>query len=214
MCRLVILAAGSSHRLGSPKALAKLRSSAPQTAIEILLESADSIFPTPPLIVAGAHFTEIERQLQDGIAQQALELLYNPNWEAGRTGGLALAAAHAPGFDLCVAPVDVPAVPRDVFSRLSAEWKHAARPASGWLAPSTFPPGKENGTRKRFGHPIIVGRDLARKVCDMDPDRPLRELRAQAQVLLDCPVSTDAILDDLDTQSDLERIRKRFPHPF
>jgi len=198
---LLILAAGESRRLGAPKALVPLREAPPVHPLGILLEAARPCFGPAPLVVAGAHATAI-REALDG----EVELLVNPRWAQGRTGGVLLAHDHRPTHDLCIAPVDVPAVEGAVFSALVQAWAEAGAPARGWLAPSL---GDEQG-RKRFGHPIVCGHLLLDEISGLDPDTPLKALRDRAHPLLDHPVEVDTILDDLDTTEDLERIRLRF----
>ena len=190
---LVILAAGASRRLGQCKALARL---GPRTVLARLLEAAaDGLGATPALVVTGAQGAEIA-----AAGPWAAELLANPDWAAGRTRGLALAAAHLAGRDLCVAPVDVPLVPAEVFAGLAGAWRAAGAPPRGWLAPRCG---------ERFGHPLILGRELVASLATWDADRPLKELRALAQPLLAWPTERAEVLDDLDTPADLERLRRR-----
>lgn len=189
---LVILAAGASKRLGQCKALVDLEGQSP---LARLLDQGRSISAVAPLVVTGAHHRKIAAAEPEGC-----ELLENPNWEAGRTGGLALAAAARVGFDLCVAPVDVPLVPRNVFWILENAWSALDAPQDGWLAPSF---------EGRYGHPIWIGRRLASELLSWEPDRPLRELRAQAKECLAVEVPHPEILDDLDRSKDLEGLRRR-----
>lgn len=190
---MVILAAGESRRLGEPKALARLGA---RPALEHLIEAAGKVDPRP-LVVTGAHASEIL-----AAGPWSADLLPNPDWDLGRTGGLTRAAERRAGRDLLVAPIDVPLVPPEVFAGLAEAWVGAGSPAGGWLAP-------RHG--ERFGHPLVLGRGLATRLASLDPDAPLRELRREARPLLswDCPWRE--VLDDLDTPADLERLRGRIP---
>ncbi|QDU67298.1 nucleotidyltransferase family protein [Engelhardtia mirabilis] len=191
--RVVILAAGASTRLGEPKALVDLGG---RCALRRLVAAAGG--NEPALLVTGAHHREIAAAGLPG-----LELLENPAWADGRTGGLSLAAAHLPGRDLLIAPIDVPMVPSEVFVALRAEWHRAQRPPRGWLAPST---GAAPG---RPGHPIVVGRELAAKLGGFPPSAPLRNLRDLAQPLWMVDTGCAEIHDDLDTPEDLAALRAR-----
>lgn len=186
----MILAAGASTRLGEPKALARIGE---RSALEHLIEAALGVDPHP-LVIVGAHAREIRR-----AAPAAGELLENPHWEAGRLRGLALARDHAAGADLLVAPVDCPLVGASTFTTLARVWREAGEPARGWLAPRERSSG-------RHGHPVLVGRTLLPHLEELSS---LRELRRLASPLFDVQVDDLAVLDDLDTPQDLERLRAR-----
>jgi len=140
---LVVLAAGESRRLGTPKALAVLGG---RTVLERLLEAGRAAAGAAPLVVVGAHARQLRRS-----APPDVELVENADWRAGRTGGLRLAVARRPGLDLVIAPVDVPLVPAGVFEALVAEWGRAGRPPRGWLAPAASAPGRGGPDRLTLG---------------------------------------------------------------
>jgi CTP:molybdopterin cytidylyltransferase MocA len=121
-----------------------------------------------------------------------------------------LAGRHRTGLDLCIAPVDVPLVPASVFETLLRAWTEAGSPARGWLAPAWPPPSPgPDRLPTRFGHPVVVGRDLLRDLGALGPDVPLRTLREAADPLFSAMVDTPAILDDLDSPEDFSRLRAR-----
>jgi len=188
---LVILAAGASRRLGQPKALAMIGG---HSVLDRLLDAGAGL-AGPSLVIAGADWGPISAAVSDRA-----DCVRHADWANGRTGGVQLAASLRPARDLCLAPVDVPLVPRSVFDELVAAWEQAGRPAHGWLAPRC------NG---RFGHPVVIGRELIALWKDVPPGRPLRELRALASPLLAAETAVAAILDDLDTPEDLAALRAR-----
>jgi CTP:molybdopterin cytidylyltransferase MocA len=185
---LVVLAAGESRRLGTCKALVDLGG---RTPLARLLAAGAGVDGAPPLVVAGAHAERIEAALPRGV-----ELVRNEAWARGRTGGIELARERRRGLDLVLAPVDVPLVPRAVFDALLAAWEAAGAPAAGWLAPAAG------------GHPVLLGRELVAGLGRFDPDEPLRRLRSRARPLWVVPVASSAVLDDLDTPEDLERLQR------
>lgn len=201
---LVLLAAGASRRLGQCKALVRLRDIAPATPLELLLAGGANYDTHPPWCVTGADHEAIA-----AAAPPSLLLLHNPAWARGRTGGVRRAAERLAGHDLCLAPVDVPAVEREVFDLLLAAWRGAGSPARGWLAPRF-----EGDGRTRYGHPVIVGRELVAELSgegfgDAADDRPLRELRRRADPRFAVETISASVLEDLDSEADLVRIRRR-----
>ncbi len=205
---LVILAAGESRRLGACKALVDLGG---RTALARLLEAGRELDDAPPLVVTGAHHQAIRAALPDEV-----EVLFNPDWAAGRTSGVALASLARPGLDLAIAPVDVPLVPAEVFEDLLDEWLHQGSPARGWLGPYVAS-GPSSAPVVRFGHPVFVGRELLLELRrtgkdfpvlpDENPIHTLRDLRLFASETISIEVGSARILDDLDTPEDLERLR-------
>ncbi len=191
---LVVLAAGASRRLGLPKALAPLPGGTP---LARLVAAGRDLTPgaPPPLVVTGAHHAELLAAAPEGV-----EIVRNPRWELGRTGGVRLARGRRAGQDLCLAPVDVPLVPREVFLLLAQAWERAGAPERGWLAPRHGP---------SHGHPVVVGRGLLGELELLGDGTPLRRLRERAEPLLALEVPYPEVLDDLDTPADLARLVAR-----
>lgn len=192
---LVILAGGASSRLGQCKALVPLT---PDSPLELLTRAGRCFDSVAALVVSGKDHVAIARALPSG-----LELVHNAVWEQGRTSSVACAARARAGFDLCLAPVDVPLVPAAVFQHLCSTWLAALSPPRGWLAPRLA------DHPASFGHPVIVGRELLSELSTIEPDEGLRRLREAAQPLFSVEVAWPEILDDLDTPADLARLRTR-----
>jgi len=201
---LVILAAGASSRLGRCKALLPLPSpdGDERTPIELLASAGAAFDGAVPLVVTGADHAAIAAS--DAVHRAGVELVWNERWSSGRTGGVLLAASRRPGLALCLAPVDVPLVPRSVFEALLSAWIAADGPAEGWLAPSYR---RSPGAVPEFGHPIVLGWKLLRTLSGLDSETPLRTLRSRAKPVFDVEVASPAILDDLDTREEFERLR-------
>jgi molybdenum cofactor cytidylyltransferase len=200
---LVVLAAGASARLGQCKALALLGG---RSVLARLLEAGGGIGDVPPLVVTGSDHPSISR-----AAPRGCELLFNPEWERGRAGGVLLAHERWPDHALCLAPVDVPLVPASVFTALARKWDELGAPPSGWLAPRLRLAG--DPLHGHFGHPVVAGPRLLARLADLAPEADLRSLRRLSDPLCQLAVETAAILDDLDLPSDLERLQRRFGAP-
>ncbi|MCP3916551.1 MAG: NTP transferase domain-containing protein [bacterium] len=190
---LVVLAAGASRRLGTCKALVDLSGASP---LERLIAAGACLRDAPPLVVTGADDAAIRARLPAGA-----EVLFNAEWERGRSGGIARAHAARPGHDLVLAPVDCPLIPPEVFAALASAWRSANSPALGWLAP------RHGAGPGSYGHPIVVGRALLERL-ETGCDAPLRHLRAHARPLSSIPVDSPRVLDDLDDPADIARLRK------
>lgn len=213
--RIVILCAGASSRLGEPKALATIGG---RVVLEWMLTASHSALEQHalPLVVTGAHHGAITKFLAlvaNRIpAPLASEALFNPHWSLGRTGGVQLAGPRCPDEDLLIWPADVPLVSATSIEALLREWSKIGSPPRGWLAPRVE---RRDGEARsaldgaRFGHPILLGHELVREAQRMDPGTPLRQLREQASPLCSLGVEDLAVLDDLDTPDDLERLRQR-----
>ncbi len=195
---LVILAAGAGRRLGQAKGAADLLGG---STLDLLQRSARAGAGPGArgCVVTGAWAPLIRPRIAPGFRE-----VHCATWEQGRTGSLAAAAQAFPGCDLCVAPIDVPCVPPEVFRTLWATWAEAGAPERGWLSPCWAP----TGSAPRFGHPLVLGRGLAAELPGAHPDQPLRVWRARAEPLLRCWVDSPAILDDLDRPEDLRRLRR------
>jgi CTP:molybdopterin cytidylyltransferase MocA len=218
---LVVLAAGASERLGTCKALVELGAGPASCPLELLLDAGRELHDR--LVIGGKHEMDIRAR-----CPQDVRYLGNPAWAKGRTGSIAAAVRVLPGRDLIVAPVDVPLVPQRVFRALSAAWEEAGNPARGWLGPFvtqsalTSPdsvanlgaknqrPAAKRNEGPTFGHPIVIGRELAGVLPDWPAERPLRELRRLASPLLSLAVDAPEILHDLNTAEDLARLRTCF----
>lgn len=194
---LVILAGGASQRLGTCKALVEFTG---RSVLEHLVDAGRVLVPPPPLVVTGRHDAEIRAALPEGA-----EVVTNPAWERGRTGSVACAVRARARRDLVLAPVDVPRVPPAVFDALAAAWTAHGSPPRGWLAPLYRPP--ERPAAGVYGHPVVLGAELAAEVLEMDPAEPLRVLRRRADPLLAVPVPHPEIGQHLDTPEDLTRLQ-------
>ncbi len=212
--RVVILAAGASRRLGQPKALVELPGGRPVTR---LVAAARAAGDEHPLVVAGAHFAEIEVELRRALrASTPIEACHNLAWERGRTGSLVVAAERTGAVDLCVLPVDHPRIDSALLTALFAAWEEAGSPPLGWLAPG-FRAAHPEDTQSpeatlRPGHPVVIGAQLVARLL-ADPEtwstRPLFELRQAATPLWMLPTRDVAVVENLDRPEDLEVIRAR-----
>ncbi len=198
---LVILAAGASRRLGQPKVLAHVRTDLDgkhESVLDWLLETSQGLCQNKPLLVAGADHGPIQAACAGGT----LEVLHHPDWEQGRTGSIAAAVRARADQDLLLWPADSPCLHRRDLEGMIEAFLKAGSPPRGWIAPRC-PDG-------RFGHPLILGRELLTRVARMGLDQPLRDLRKHAHPLGTVDLYHFGARINLDTPADLEEVQSWF----
>lgn len=191
----IVLAAGRSSRMGSPKALLDFRG---EPFVVRILEAFEALDLKTRVVVVGpgAEATEIKTALtpHDCLVAE------NPNVDGGPIAslraGLKAIQAVAPTGAL-VWPVDLPHVRVDTVERLLDVFRR-----NGPLA--AVP---RFGTRR--GHPIIWG---SAAFGELEQSEAARRdgarvvLRAHQADIKEVPVDDPAVIDDLNTPEDYERL--------
>ena len=148
----VVLAAGSSERLGQPKALVRIGE---RCLVEWVVSRLQA-HGLDPLVVTN-------EEIADEVAASVdCEVVVNPDPGAGRTGTLQIGIGHigtGAGQRILVVPVDRPG-----FSDSTLET----------LLDSTATSCPTQGGRG--GHPILLSAEDATKVVEGSPSAPLRNL--------------------------------------
>jgi CTP:molybdopterin cytidylyltransferase MocA len=183
----LILAAGASTRMGRPKAALPFGDT---TALGLVLRACAATGLGRALVVAGAAPDDVRAAVPAG---EAVQLVDNPRWAAGRTtsiqAGLAALPADAHAFLLW--PVDVCLPGADVVRALLAA--RADEPSRlGWIPSHAG----------RRGHPALFARAVAPRLLALGPDEPARDVvRALADEGRVChvPVDDPFVLRDMDT---------------
>ena len=115
---VLVLAAGASTRLGSPKQLARVRG---RPALQIVVETATAVAGQPVPGVVGANAAEIMPML----SRKGVSTVVNRRWDEGL--GAAIRAGIAALPSACEAVLvllgDQVTVTPDDLRRLSAAWK-------------------------------------------------------------------------------------------
>jgi molybdenum cofactor cytidylyltransferase len=190
----IVLAAGSSSRLGRPKALLSFDG---RTALEVVLGSLREAGVDSGVIVAGEDAGELEAAIDPG----PFRWIRNPDPLAGRLGSLqaGLRATRAES-DVLLWPVDRPlARAKTLRALLDAR---AARPGAGVIVPEA------DGRR---GHPIVIRALLRERLLSGPADANLRELIRESGLERHAvPVDDSEIHIDIDTREDYERALSRW----
>jgi molybdenum cofactor cytidylyltransferase len=143
----VILAAGASSRMGSPKALLVYRG---ETFIERLVRVFSKVCE-PVIVVLGYHAATIRPEVEGKAT-----IVINPAPERGQLSSLqtALAALPAEAEGFLFTPVDSPAVAAETVERVAAEFQRRD-PATMLVIP------RYQGKR---GHPVFAARAIAAEI--------------------------------------------------
>lgn len=152
----IILAAGASSRMGSPKALLQYRG---ETFIERLVRVMSCVCD-PVIVVLGYHADAI-RPMIGHVATTVI----NPAPERGQLSslqtGLAALPKDAEGF--LFIPVDSPAVEIETVERVAADFRRRD-PATLLVIPRT---SIDKGVKR--GHPVFGTRVIAEEILALPP---------------------------------------------
>ena len=152
----IILAAGASSRMGSPKALLQYRGeSFIQRLVRVLSPVCGRV-----IVVLGYHAAEI----RPGIPGSAV-ITINPAPERGQLSSLqtALAALPADADGFLFTPVDSPAVESETVDHLADEFRRRD-PATLLVIPRIQTP---SGPKR--GHPVFAARAIAEELLGLPP---------------------------------------------
>jgi len=171
----IILAAGASSRMGSPKALLDYRG---ETFIQRLMRVLSTVCD-PVIVVLGYHADALRPAVPDAT------IVVNPAPERGQLSslqsGLAALPPDAEGF--LFTPVDSPAVEMATVERLALEFRRRD-PATQLVIP------RFAGKR---GHPVFATRAIANELTALP-------LTAQARAIIPSHVADTLYIDVSDTR--------------
>jgi molybdenum cofactor cytidylyltransferase len=147
----VILAAGASSRMGTPKALLDYRG---ETFLDRLIRVLGAV-TDPAIVVLGHHVTQIRAGVRSA-AQSNVQFVINPEPERGQLSSLqtGLAALPPDAEGVAFIPMDCPAVREETVARL----------ADAFLArdPETLLVIPRRGDQR--GHPVFAARAIAEEI--------------------------------------------------
>jgi CTP:molybdopterin cytidylyltransferase MocA len=194
----VILAAGDSTRMGSPKAALALPDG--DTFVTRIVRTLREAGITELVIVTGRHHDAVV----DAIAGQrytvAPRIVRNPDPSRGQLSSLlagmdAVVTGSTEGVMITL--VDVPLVQVSTVAAVVAAWRDVR-------APITRP-----ALGDRHGHPVIFDRavldDLRRAPLEAGAKSVVR---AHEREIMNVPVDDEGCLTDVDTRADYEAIRR------
>ncbi len=190
----VILAAGSSSRMGRPKQLLALGD---RPLLQHVVDEAVASKAGEVVVVLGHRAEEIAAAIED---RGSARVVVNDEHESGQGSslrvGLAAVATHAGAAAVLLG--DQPGVCSGLIDRVVEAFlageKPAARPVYGG-----------DGGRRVAGHPVVLARSLWPRLTELDGDEGARGLLAEhPQWLLEVEVEGEPPAD-VDTLEDYRR---------
>ena len=190
----ILLAAGSSTRFGSSKALARIMG---ETVIERLLDELLKSKLDEIIVVLGAHEQEIRPLI---LKHKSIKVVYNKDHNLGQSSSFkcGLRALDQAGTGILLLPVDHPLLQAGTVDRLIAEFVQAKAKV---LIP-TF-----NGKR---GHPPVFSIDLLNEFLALSDDRGINTVvHRHANETKELAVKDPGVIKAFNTPQELESLRLR-----
>jgi len=194
----VILAAGASTRMGSPKALLTTPDGRPFVAAIVRALLAADVRDI--VVVTGFDHDSVVQAIQRDRPAIQPRFARNPDPARGQLSSLWTGmdtAVHADTAALMVTLVDVPLFDPATVKRVVEEWKRTrapvVRPAIG----------------SRHGHPVIFDRVVFGELRGAPLEHGAKTVvRAHSHEVIDVPVTDEGCLVDVDTPQDYEAMRR------
>ena len=188
----IVLAAGSSSRLGQPKQLVHVGG---RPALHRVVANATGLAGHSVTVVIGSQASELSRLLGHSPAS----VIVNRNWEEGMASSLRCGLSALPAA--CDAALillgDQVAVTADDLKRLAAAWNGQ----EGSIAAATYD--------QHVGVPAIFPRAFFSELAELRGDQGARRILERNHYrLIRVPMPNASI--DLDTPEDLIAINQRF----
>ncbi len=183
MISAIILAAGMSSRMGSPKQLLKLED---RTLIRIVTENVLASSVDEVLVVTGY----LEQRVSAAIKDLPVKTFLNPCYEQGQGTSLAVGvkALNVKTSAFLVFMVDQPFITASLINTVIGEFE---KRSSLVLRPVY------NG---QPGHPVIFSYDLSDRLKQLAGDEGARQVLKELGDKVDCfPVQDEAAIFDIDT---------------
>ena len=192
----VILAAGDSTRMGSPKAL--LLTPGGRTFVRAIAETFATAGIRDIVVVTGRDHDRIVEELIGAKLPVTPRMARNPNPSRGQLSSLLTgmdAVVKANTEAVVVTLVDVPLLTVDTVRLVVSEWQRTrapiVRPAIG----------------DRHGHPVVFDQRVFPELREAPPDVGAKSVvRAHAAEVLNVPVTDEGCLVDVDTPGDYKAL--------
>jgi len=188
MIAAIVLSAGKSERMGSPKALLEFRG---QTFLATILAAIASARMASVVVVAGHHYDRIVHAFPNA------RVVFNPNYEQGMSTSVQAgirSLSDGPGIDgAAIFLVDHPIIDRQTIDALAAR-----------LSPGRIVVPLCEGRR---GHPVLFAADLFAEILELAPDQGLNTVvKRNRDRVVEVTVDNPGVLRDIDTPEQFARL--------
>ncbi|WP_149303072.1 nucleotidyltransferase family protein [Pareuzebyella sediminis] len=192
---VLILAAGSSSRMGRPKQLLPWKDT---TLLGTILKKSKLSCPTEIVVVLGAYAERIKSEIE----KDEYILLVNKNWESGLGGSLAFGITHIlenrKGLDgVLVLLGDQPFVDEDFIETMIKTFYENEK---GIVATSYG---------KKVGVPALFSRDYFNELIGLEGDSGAKFLLQEYEDDI-IPLTAGTVTLDIDTPQDYEQLKSRY----
>jgi molybdenum cofactor cytidylyltransferase len=191
MISAIVLAAGKSERMGTPKALLEFRG---RTFLENILDVIGRSTIAHTSIVVGHHRREIEN------AVRSPSIVFNPDYEQGMVTSLQTGIRALPpeSIGAFLFLVDHPVVDVETIEAMIPS------AAPNRIVQPTF--------QGRRGHPVFLGMDVLREILRLPSSQGADVVvRRDPERIIEIPVNAPGILIDVDTPDEYEKLQQS-PH--
>jgi len=186
MIAAIVLSAGKSERMGSPKALLEYRG---KTFLATILAAIASARLSSVVVVAGHHYDRIVRAFPNA------RVAFNPNYEQGMSTSVQAGIRALPdGLDgAAIFLVDHPIIDRQTIEALVAQL------SSGRIVVPVY--------EGRRGHPVLFAADLFAEILELSPDQGLNTVvKRNRDRVVEVIVENPGVLRDIDTPEQFARL--------
>lgn len=193
MISSIILAAGMSTRMGTPKQLIKI---GPQSLLRMTAENVLASDVDEVIVVTGYHAPETIMEVKD----LPVMVVYNYGYVRGQGTSIAagIRAMRPDANAFMIFNCDQPLIKAGLINRLIKQFYECGLQA---LRPIF---------RGSPGHPVIMSSSLACGLKGLSGDEGAKEHLARlGDALLELPVDDEAVVFDVDTPDDLRLLRKK-----
>lgn len=193
MVAAIVLAAGESGRIGTPKALLRFGR---KTFIRHIIDVLNSSEVDKVVVVLGANAGEIKNEL----AGCSITVAINQDYRAGQLSSVLKGIESVEPFSpdgILLHPVDNPMVSTEVIESLVEKFSET----SCLIALPTF--------KRKRGHPVLFSAKLFDELKKAPPDIGARSVVwSHAAELVEVETQDEGVICDIDTQEDYENLQR------